>query len=184
MPAWFNSLWPVATFILGLASTYFLSFLTEKRQIAREAQARQAERDRVLTERRETFELEHLERLNEALQKLGRAVGRVHFVDTMTGRDSGQYAGTLLPEEDSNALLDANRDVYMLRNLVLDGALRAHIEHACALLNLPSGLHRSDPEAADDAFHQAILALDDAQSAIAQRIRQIYMTASLPEVIA
>ncbi|WP_328441743.1 hypothetical protein OHA71_42760 [Streptomyces sp. NBC_00444] len=112
MPAWFNSLWPVATFILGLASTYLLSFITEKRQIARESSTRQAERDKVLTERREKFELDHLERLNEALQKLGRAVGSVHFLDTMTSRDSGQYAGTLLPEDDSNAFLDANRDVF------------------------------------------------------------------------
>jgi hypothetical protein len=184
MPAWFNSVWPVATFFLGAASAYLRDFLTEKRQIAREANARQAERDKVLTERRETFELDHLERLNEALQKLGRAVGRVHFLDTTTSRDSGQYAGTLLPEEDSSALLDANREVFMLRSLVLDDALRAHTEHAQDLLNVPSSLHRSDPEAAETAFHQAILALDDAQSAIAQRIRQIYMTASLPEVIA
>lgn len=72
----------------------------------------------------------------------------------------------------------------MLRNLVLDDALRVHIGHAHELLNVPSGLHRSDPEAAEAAFRQAILALDDAQSAIAQRIRRIYMTASLPEVIA
>ncbi|GAA0452344.1 hypothetical protein GCM10010361_15560 [Streptomyces olivaceiscleroticus] len=177
MPAWFTAVWPVATFVLGHASTYLTGFITEKRQIAREAQARAAEREKTLAERRETFELDHLERLNEALQKLGRATSRVHFLDTMTSQASGEYASTLLPEDDSNALLDANRDVFMLRNLVLDDGLRVHVEHAHDLLNIPSGLHRSDPEAAESSYHQAILALNDAQSAIAQRIRQIYMTA-------
>lgn len=184
MPAWFNAVWPVATFLLGHASTYFTGFITEKRQIAREAKARQGERDKVLIERRETFELDHLERLNEALQKLGRAASGLHRFDTMASRQTGEYASTLVPEEDSNAYLDANRDVYMLRNLILDDALRVHVAHAHELLNMPSSMSRSNPEQAEDAFTQAILALDDAQSAIAQRIRQIYMIASLPEVIA
>ncbi|MEU5115112.1 hypothetical protein AB0G64_26845 [Streptomyces longwoodensis] len=183
MPAWFNAVWPIVTFALGLASTHFTSFITEKRQIAREAKARQAERDKVLVERRETFELDHLERLNEALHKLGRAVSRAHFVDTMTGRQTGEYASTQLPDEDSNAYLEANRDVYMLRNLILDDALRTHVAHAHELLNVPINMRRSNLGAAEDAYYQAVFALDDAQSAIAQRIRRIYMTATLPESI-
>lgn len=181
MPAWFNSLWPVATFILGLASTYFLSFLTEKRQIAREAKARRAERDKVLTERRETFELDHLERLTEALQKLGRAAGRVHHVDRMTARETGHYAGTRLPEGDSDALSEANRDVHMLKNLVLDDALRAQVNRAHEAINVPSSMLRADVEEAEARFAEAIFILDGVQAAIAARIREIYLTVNLPD---
>ena len=184
MPAWFTAVWPIVTFMLGGGSAYLRDFLTEKRQLAREVDARQAERDKVLVDRREAFELDHLERLTDSLQKLGRAVGRAHFIDTMTSRDTGHYAATQLGEEDSTALFEANRDVYMLRNLILDDALRAHVHHAHELLQVPSGLLRSDPEEAEAALDQAVHALRDAQSAIAERIRRIYMTAPLPEVIA
>ncbi|MFG2386570.1 hypothetical protein [Streptomyces avermitilis] len=180
MPAWFNSVWPVATFILGGASAYLRDFITEKRQIAREANARQADRDKVITERRETFELEHLERLNEALQKLGRAVGKAHVIDMRTSQDTGHYAGTLLPEGDSEAFSQANRDVHMLRNLVLDDALRAKVEQAHKALNVPSSMHRADPREAERRFAEAIVMLDNVQTDIAARIREIYLTASLP----
>ncbi|MDX2708091.1 hypothetical protein PV350_35390 [Streptomyces sp. PA03-6a] len=178
MPAWFTAVWPVATFAIGHASTYFTGFITEKRQLAREAKARQAERDKLLTDRRETFELDHLERLNEALQKLGRAVGRAHHVDMMTSRETGHYAGTQLPTEDSEAFSTANRDVHMLRNLVLDDELRQRVARAHELLNIPSGMHRVPPESGERAFESAILALDKVQADIAARIREIYLTAS------
>ncbi|MFD6998799.1 hypothetical protein ACFWA5_21575 [Streptomyces mirabilis] len=180
MPEWFSSVWPVATFFLGGASAYLRDFVTEKRQIARDSKARQAERDKVISERRETFELDHLERLNEALQKLGRAAGRAHHVDMMTSRQTGHYAGTRLSSEDSDAFAQANRDVHMLRNLVLDDALRNQVARVHEALNVPSSMHRSDPDDAEQQFAVAILALDAAQAAIAARIREIYLTASLP----
>jgi hypothetical protein len=181
MPAWFNSVWPVVTFSLGLASTYLTSFLTEKRQLTREAKARQAERAKAVTDRRETFELDHLERLNEALQKLGRATGRAHFVDMRTARQTGHYAGTQLPDEDSDAFAQANRDVHMLRNLVLDDDLRSQVERVHEALNVPSQMHRAEPELAERRFSEAIVMLDEAQAAIASRIREIYLIASLEQ---
>ncbi|MEU6201205.1 hypothetical protein [Streptomyces sp. NPDC047061] len=86
MTKWFTAVWPVVTFILGGGSAYLRDFITERRQITRDAKARQAERDKVITERRETFELDHLERLNEALHRLGRAAGRAHDTDMRTSR--------------------------------------------------------------------------------------------------
>ncbi|MEY2243188.1 hypothetical protein AB8A21_09630 [Streptomyces sp. BF23-18] len=180
MPAWFNAVWPVAAFFLGGASAYLRDFVTEKRQIARETNARQAERDKAISERRETFELDHLERLNEALQKLGRAAGRLHHVDLMTSRQTGHYAGTQLPAEVDEAFSQANRDVHMLRNLVLDEALRNQVTRAFEALNVPSVMHRADPDDAERAFLAAVLALEAVQADIAARIREIYLTASLP----
>lgn len=182
MPAWFNAVWPVATFVLGLASTYLTSFITEKRQIAREAKARQAERDKIIIERRETFELNHLERLNEALHRLGRAAGQAHVADMRAARQTGQYASTLVGEEIAEEFRQSNRDVYMLRHLVLDEDLREKIDRVHRAVNTPSSMHRSDSAQAERRFAEAILMLDEAQADVAGRIRKIYLTAPLPEL--
>ncbi|MGW3024512.1 hypothetical protein [Streptomyces sp. NPDC001221] len=181
MPKWFTAVWPVVTFILGGGSAYLRDFITEKRQIARDTKTRQAERNKAITERRETFELDHLERLNEALQKLGRAAGRTHHVDMMIARASGQYASTQLSQDDSDAFNQANRDVYMLRNLVLDDQLRRQVTRAHEALNVPSTMRGASPEQAEARFSQAITMLDEVQAAIAVRVREIYLTASLPQ---
>ncbi|MFD8739402.1 hypothetical protein ACFV06_31450 [Streptomyces sp. NPDC059618] len=180
MPEWFSSVWPVATFFLGGASAYLRDFVTEKRQLAREAGVRQAERDKAITERRETFELDHLERLNEALHKLGRAAGRTHHGDMVIARASGRYASSQLSRDDSDAFTEANRDVYMLKNLVLDDALRNKVAQAHLAINVPSSMHNSDPEQADRRWTEAVLMLDGVQGDIAARIREIYVVASLP----
>ncbi|MFI6662510.1 hypothetical protein ACIBL8_44195 [Streptomyces sp. NPDC050523] len=183
MPAWFNAVWGVVAFILGGASSYLRDFITEKRQIAREAKVRQAERDKVVTERRETFELEHLERLNEAIHRLGRAAGRAHDTDMRTARQTGVYAddSTRVGEEVAEEFREANREVHMLRNLVLDEKLREQVAQAHRAANVPSSMHRSDPQVAERRFAEAILLLDAAHDAIAARIREIYLTAKLPE---
>ncbi|MFF4356916.1 hypothetical protein [Streptomyces sp. NPDC001604] len=181
MPKWFTAVWPVATFILGGASAYLRDFVTERRQLAREIKARQAERDKVITDRRETFELDHLERLNEALHKLGRAAGQAHDADMRTSRQTGVYAGTLIGEGVAEEFRQANRDVHMLRLLVLDDELRERVTQAHSAANVPSSMHRSDPQVAERRFAEAIMLLDEAHAAIAARIREIYLTASLPE---
>ncbi|MFI1377271.1 hypothetical protein ACH4UY_35380 [Streptomyces longwoodensis] len=177
MPAWFNAVWPIVTFALGLASTHFTSFITEKRQIAREAKARQAERQKVITDRRETFELDHLVRLNEALQDLARAAAQAHFADMHTSRETGHYAGTLLPDGVSDAFHQAGRTVRMLKNLVLDDDLRAQVTRADQALREPSMMLRADPDDAQRAFLAAVDLVDTAQEAIAARIREIYANA-------
>lgn len=171
-----SSVWPVVTFAVGGASTYFRDGLAEKRRLAREKGARDAERKRAVIDRRETFELDHLQKLNDALAGLGRAAGEAHHIDTMASRQTGVYAGTQIGEEASNAMMLANRNVSTLAGLVLDDALRTAVEHAHEQLNIPSSMHRSRVEDAQAAFHRAFLALDRAQALIAERIREIYLT--------
>ncbi|MEU5892525.1 hypothetical protein ABZ835_37650 [Streptomyces sp. NPDC047461] len=177
MPAWFNSLWPVATFILGLASTYLLSFITEKRQIAREAKVLQAERDKVITDRRETFELDHLVRLNEALQDLARVAAQVHLVDMRTSEETGHYAGTFLPDGLSDNFMQAGRTVRMLQNLILANDLRAQVAEAADALHRPSMMLRAETMEAQQVFNEAADLVDAAQEAVARRIREIYASA-------
>ncbi|MGW6924479.1 hypothetical protein ACWGA9_24860 [Streptomyces sp. NPDC054950] len=177
MPQWFTALWPVAVFFLGQASTYLTSSVTEKRQIAREAKTRQAERAKVITERRETFELDHLVRLNEALQDLARAAMQVHLVDMRTSEETGHYAGTMLPDGLSDTLMQAGRTVRMLRNLVLDDGLRAQVTEAASALKRPSMMLRAETTEAQLVFNEALDLVDFAQEAVARRIREIYASA-------
>ncbi|MFF5359406.1 hypothetical protein ACFY4I_08360 [Streptomyces scabiei] len=180
MPAWFNSLWPVATFILGLASTYFLSFLTEKRQIAREADARQAERDRTLTERRETFELESLTKLADALQRYGRSSVRVHLAD-MPGRDEAQvYAASPLPSELDETLRLHTAEVSLLRSMILENELRNQVTAVMDALRRTLPMAGGNPREAERVHMQGVLLLDGVMEAVGSRIREIYVTATPP----
>lgn len=180
MPAWFNTFWPVATFILGLASTYLLSFLTEKRQIAREAEARQAERDKALTERRENFELENLTRLADALQRFGRSAMRVHLAD-MPGRDEPQvYAASPLPSELDETLRLDTAEVSLLRSMVLETELRDQVTDVIDALRRTLPMAGGDPREAERVHMHGIVLLDGAIKAVASRIREIYVTAAPP----
>ena len=178
MSNWFEAVWPVGAFFLGGLSTHIRDVLTEKRQREREASARSAERNKAILDRRETFELDHLSRLNDALNDLGRAAGRVHVQDSAAGRISGEYAGVQLGGDLSEALLLANRVVHTLMGLVLDDDLRELVGRAQSALNVPSGMHRSEMGAAERAFVEAIILLESAQLSIAARIREIYMSQS------
>lgn len=166
------AVWPVAAFFLGGLATQLTGWLNHRRQRAEKTEDAAA----AFRQRREEFELDHLQRLNEALQVLGRAVGRAHHTDLMTSRETGHYAGTMLGPEDSDALGAANREVYMLLRLVLDDSLREEVRSAHELLNVPSAMHRSPVEQAESAFARAILSLEEVQGRIAERIREIYLT--------
>ncbi|MYR51218.1 hypothetical protein GTY83_19100 [Streptomyces sp. SID4928] len=172
MDSGWMAVWPVAAFFLGGLATQLTGWLNHRRQRAEKAEDASA----AFRQRREEFELDHLQRLNEALQVLGRAVGKAHHTDLMTSRQTGHYAGTQLRPEDSDALGAANRDVHMLLALVLNDDLREEVREVHRLLNLPSGMHRSDVDQAESAFARAVLALDAVQGRIAERIREIYLT--------
>ncbi|TXJ80681.1 hypothetical protein E2C11_11070 [Streptomyces lavendulae] len=173
----FSTVWPVATFVLGGASAYLRDYVTERRQIARAGQALRDERKKVTTDRRETFELDHLVRLNEALQDLGRAAMQAHLADMRTSEETGHYAGTLLPDGISDNFMQTGRIVRMLKNLILDDSLRAQVTEAADALHRPSMMLRAETVDAQRVFNEAVGLLDDAQEAVAKRIREIYASA-------
>ncbi|MEU6244825.1 hypothetical protein [Streptomyces sp. NPDC047024] len=177
MHAWIKGAWPIAVFFLGQASTYFTSFINEKRQIARDSKARQAERAKAVIDRRETFELDHLVRLNEALQDFARCAMKVHLADLNSSEHTGHYAGTLLPDGLSEEFMQLGRTVRMLGNLVLDDDLRAQVDEARTALHRPSMMHRGEASEARRALNQATDLLTAAQEAVARRIREIYANA-------
>lgn len=175
----FSTVWPVATFFLGGTSAYIRDYVTERRQIARAAKALSDERSKAVTDRRETFELDHLVRLNEALQDLARVAAQVHLVDMRTSETTGHYAGTMLPDELSDNFFQTSRTVRMMRNLVLDDGLRAQVSEATSALHRPSMMHRAETMQAQQVFNEAQDLLDAAQEAVARRIREIYASAEM-----
>lgn len=177
MPAWFNAAWPVATFFLGGLSIHTRDLLAEKRQRKRDEETRRAERTKAIVDRREGFELDHLLRLNEALQTLTRAAAKIHHADLMVSRQTGQYASTLVGEPIGQELLEANRLVGGLKHLVLPDDLRALVQRAVEAVNTPSTMHRSNPAEAEQAFERGIVLVARAQEGIAERVRLIYLTA-------
>ncbi|KOX34269.1 MULTISPECIES: hypothetical protein [unclassified Streptomyces] len=168
------AVWPVAAFFLGGLATQLTGWLTHRRQ----QKERQQDAAAALHERRETFELEHLQRLNEALQVLSRATAQAHHADMMASRETRLYGGEMLPDELDEALRVANQDVYMLAGLVLDDELREQVKAARSSLNQLAGMIRVDPSEADAVFMAGYQEVWETQDRIAARIREIYLSSA------
>ncbi|MGW5273623.1 hypothetical protein ACWEQP_13745 [Streptomyces sp. NPDC004044] len=164
----------MAVFFLGGVATQLTGWLTHRRQqLGREQDAAAA-----LHTRREGFELDHLQRLNDALHALGRATVQAHHADMMASRETRLYAANLLGGDLAEEQRLANRDVRMLAGLVLDDALRGQVRSAQSALNVPSMMLRSDPTEADAAFRVGAEQLEVVQERVAARIREIYLTST------
>ncbi|WP_341717679.1 hypothetical protein QQG74_28215 [Micromonospora sp. FIMYZ51] len=170
-----QTLLPVITLALGAILQYLGQWGADARQRRAAQEARDADRDRARQERRETFELDHLLRLNEALLRYGRAAGRVHFHDAMVAKQSGEYASHQLPEELNGELYNAGREVLSLMHLVLDDNLRATVETVHRSYGRMTNLMRTTVEEADAAMVAAADAQDAAMRGIGARVRQIYL---------
>ncbi|MDQ7910796.1 hypothetical protein RB614_40525 [Phytohabitans sp. ZYX-F-186] len=163
------------TLIIGGLLTYFSQWGTDRRQHQAARQALETDRAYRRQERRETFELEHLLRLNEALMRYARAVGRMHHHDSMVAKTSSVYASHLLPEDISQEAHETGRDVLGSMNLALDDELRAKVNQAYELLSDVESMTKTTPDRAKAAMLTAIDAYREALNGIAARIRQIYL---------
>ncbi|MGW5272752.1 hypothetical protein ACWEQP_09235 [Streptomyces sp. NPDC004044] len=174
MDSGWMAVWPVAAFFLGGVATQLTGWLTHRRQ--------QLERKRdaaaALHARRESFELENLQKLSDALQALGRASARMHHADIMASRETRLYAATLVGEELAEEHRLANQDVRMLAGLVLDDELREQVRAAQSAINVTSMMTRTDPTDADATYRTGLEQLNHVQERVAARIREIYLTST------
>jgi hypothetical protein len=83
--AWWTTILPVVTLLLGAGGTLFTEQARDKRQLARERSLRLEQRSTAREDRREDFELTTLKKLYEALDRLGRAMTRIHLIDSRIG---------------------------------------------------------------------------------------------------
>lgn len=171
---WQNVL-PVITLIVGGLLTYLTQSGTDARQRRTAREALLLDRAARREERRETFELGHLLRLNEALMRYARAVGKAHHHDAMVAKQSGAFASHQLPEDLSDEEHLAGREVLGLMNLVLDDDLRAKVNREYQLMSHVASLTDVTVEEARAALGSALRAHEVAMEGIAARIRQIYI---------
>lgn len=175
-----SELLPVGTLVLGYLGTLFTESRRDAREWHREELARSSARKQQLLDRRESFEIDHLVRLNEALNDLARASGRLHHLDSMIAKQSGSYASHQIgDEETSQAMLAANRSVHTLTGLVLNDGLRELVREAHRACNEPSSLRNATQEEAETVFHRAVSKLETAQDGIAVRVRDLYQRGAL-----
>jgi hypothetical protein len=125
--------------LLALVLGYVFSLLTEafrdRRQTARERQARGDEREAVKAahveadeRRRRDFQRETLLELQEVLHDLGRTYGAEHHVDIMNVRRTGSWRPRpLLSEEISKMSQEANKRSNILLARVDDDLLRGFV---------------------------------------------------------
>jgi hypothetical protein len=159
----FDQVWPVAAFFLGVMSTLLTETLKARRVRADERLRASASRAQVLQDRRESFELEHLLRVNEALTALTKASADAH----------NQYVSSLVVSLEARQRVEAaNGEVVAVRHLILDDQLRESVRLAHGAL-LRDGRSAGKPDAPNS--EGAVDALKVAREGIAERIRSIYM---------
>jgi hypothetical protein len=175
MPGWLGTLLPVVTLVLGAVLAQIADRGRDARQQAAARMMRDAERQQEHRRRREAFELQHLTDLHGALSALLRAIGRVHHADSLTHRETGAYAGRLLPDDVSAEHFEASRNAVALTELVLDERVRDLANAALRQADEFAGLTGGTPEAAARLVTRAADAIVEARAAVAGRIREIYV---------
>lgn len=171
------AVWPVAAFFFGGLATQLTGWLTHRRQQLERKQDEAV----AFRERRENFELEHLQRLTDALHVLGRAASQAHHADMMASSENRLYGVELLGDALSEENRGANRDVRMLSGLILDDRLRDQVRAAQSAINAPSMMLRVDPSEADAAYRAGIEQVEQVQDRIATQIRAIYLASTADE---
>lgn len=179
MDKWMT-VWPVAVFFLGGVATQFTGWVGHRRRQFERRQDTAAS----LHARRESFELDQLQKLSDAMQNLGRKAAQVHHADMMASRETGLYGAERLGEELDEANRLAHQEVRMLSRLVLDDGLRAQIDEARTSIHRPSMMNGADRIAAEAVFATGLQQLDHVMDRVAARIREIYLTSTADQPVA
>jgi hypothetical protein len=160
---------------IGWAGTLFSEKKRDERQLEREKAARGDERMALVVDRRETFELDSLRDLYEALSQMGRLSYQAHALDVAEARSKGGVF--------ENVELDAALDqgiglshgrVHASTALILDDALQTQVNLAHEHLTEASYMPHSSLPQAELAFNRATAEMLAAQKAVADRIRELY----------
>lgn len=163
---------PVLTLVLGALLGQWQASRLEQAQLRRALKMREAERKQARADRREQFELSHLGDLHGALMELQKAA-LIYKADFEAG-------GAESLAEASATLTRAKEKVKSLAGFVLDGHTSelvrlAHDKTIESAMRTAAG-----GDASMATMIQARIHISRAQSAIGQRIREIYRSEGLP----
>ncbi|GAB2988202.1 hypothetical protein LWP59_08860 [Amycolatopsis acidiphila] len=172
-----SAVWLLAAFVLGAGFNMLCDWLKGRRAKRREEPPAVApepvENTRTEHERREVFELQKLIDAHEALTEFARGTFNAYF--PMEGKNIAgpnyRWRGGV-DVRIMNEVSEAGLRLHALEGLVLDDRIRELVRTARASLQLHFEV--ATVEQAKAAFNYAATALEEAQSALAQRIREIY----------
>ncbi|MEU2601545.1 hypothetical protein ABZ678_30925 [Streptomyces hirsutus] len=185
-----SGLWTVGSFLLGQAVIFSGALINNRAQGRRERLAREEERLRALADRRDTFELTHLQDLHSALSELLIVAEDNIKAWCRWHRLAARRPSRALPQEE----IDRRRSEVETEATELDQTARQHSEQISRLawLVLPDQLRmkvvraqgqyehleevltEDGPDAAEEALSHVMSQLHAAQRAVADRIREIY----------
>jgi len=142
----FETLFPVATLVMGYAGAALTELFRDKRLAKRERDARKEARRDGVQFRRVEFQRETLLALQDAIAKLARNTGASFHQDSMAFRRVGTWGVEKLPDNLSDEGLQAVVAVNILGARVLDERLRSLCKSFRASC-VEVGLARSEADA-------------------------------------
>lgn len=178
-----SAVWLLAAFVLGAAFNMLCVWLLGRRRAKRPDEPpapapEPVENARTERERREAFELQKLIDTHEALTEFARRTFNAYF--PMEGKNIAgpnyRWRGGV-DVRTMNEVSEAGLRLHALEGLVLDDHIRELVRAARSSLQLHFEV--ATVEQAKQAFNYAAAALEEAQTALAARIRAIYGRAQL-----
>jgi hypothetical protein len=164
MPTWLATTMSV---IAGGLLTMLAAWLADQRLTERDRERRRDERRERLADRRNDFQRETLLALQVASQKLLRTTGRMHHLDVVAFRTTGQWQRQQFPDDLSDDHLRQTTETMLLASRVRDDETRALADRLTDLAAVV-GLSSNEGEA-----ENRMMAAGDAQRALLQRTGQL-----------
>lgn len=189
-------MWTVGSFLLGQGVIFGGVVLNNRAQARREGSARDADRQRVLDDRREAFELQHLMDVHGALSAL-LSVAQLHFVlqsSTIPGGEPPEEDERAEWELDQGAIADRAASVEeqvtghaeqlkTLYELLLQGRVRDKVREAVhEFEDVESAMIQPGPGSVTSRIPPLLENIRQARSMVADRIREIYASSELPAI--
>lgn len=180
MPGWLLAVGPIAAFIGGYLFRYVGDYLNARWRRASEQAARDHERERLLRERREQFELETLARLTDSLRDLGDVAAEVVLAATDGLLDKGAPKTERVPPPVSRRADNATREVFVTAELILEETLRKAISATASMISREQLLSNDTAAEMVHQYNEAVAHLDLSRQFVASRIRGIYLAWDIP----
>jgi len=124
MAGWF----PVVTLLVGYVTNSTSDWLTDRRILKREREAREATKRETRLERRTSFQRQTLLELQDALLELARTEAEMNLFDMRAYRETGEWhKGRFAPELDERNRM-ANARTAVLTSRVRDESIREMVK--------------------------------------------------------
>ncbi|MQL64436.1 hypothetical protein F6Q10_18005 [Streptomyces vinaceus] len=163
----FNTIWPVASFVLGAALTQFNSYLTERRQRVRDLESRRYESNRTFLEGKRNFEIEVLTDLHTSLTALSNAADAL-----AKWHRSGEADRDIEAAHELCLRLQTETDeAWRLNGLLFDSMLSQSVGDSLGIELFPNGPKMIPSEGALGAYGDSVW---DAHAMVAQKLKELY----------